>query len=209
MVGEGVLFGCIEHPDVEQILLVNRRHYEISHPKVKEIIVKDFFHLDEATDRLKGFDACFYCAGISSVGMSEADYTRVTYDTTISFAKKVLSLNPEMTFIFVSGAQTDTTGKSKMMWARVKGRTENALMEMPFKNVYNFRPGLMKPFPGQKNIKSVIKIILGLYPVLKLIFPGRTSIMPDVARAMINAVLKGYPKHILEIKDINTLGSNS
>ena len=156
--------------------------------------------------QLSGYDACFFCAGISSIGMNEADYTRITYDTTLHFAQQLVRLNRDMVFDYVSGSHTDSTEKGKVMWARVKGRTENALTKLSFKGVYNFRPGLMRPMPGQKNIKPLLKV-LGtiLYPVFRLLMPGQVMTLSEVGQAMINSVTKGYPKQILEIKDIKAL----
>jgi uncharacterized protein YbjT (DUF2867 family) len=206
LVGEGVLFECLKHPTVKEVLMVNRRAYQgARHPKLKELIVSDFFNLDSIQDQLSGYDACFYCAGISSNGMKEAEYSYITYDTTLHFANKVLSLNPGVVFGFVSGSHTDSSEKKGMMWARVKGKTENALMKLPFKNEYNFRPGFMKPTVGQQNVKSYYKAISSLYPLLKLILPGQVITIAEVGQAMINSVLKGYPKQILEIKDIKLL----
>ncbi|MGE5351505.1 MAG: NAD-dependent epimerase/dehydratase family protein [Acidobacteriota bacterium] len=205
MVGEGVLFECLENPAVEKVLMVNRRHYSLTHPKVQEVIIPDFLSLDEFTGQLTGFDACFFCAGVSSAGMKEAEYRHITYDITINFAKKLASLNPQMVFTYVSGAWTDSSEKGKVMWARVKGKTENDLMRLPFKRAYNFRPGFMKPFPGQKNIKGILKPIVSLYPFLKLFFPNFILTMQEVGSAMINSVLKGYPRQILEVRDIRAL----
>src|SRR5579872_2869329 len=165
MVGEGVLLECLEHPAVQQVLMVNRKPYLAEHPKLSELIVPDFLHLDGFADRLTGYDACFYCAGVSSRGMSESDYTRVTYDITLHFAQTLAGLNPQMVFDYVSGSLTDSSEKGKIMWARVKGKTENALMKLGFQQVYNFRPGFMKPTPGQRNIKSYYGLIGWLYPV--------------------------------------------
>jgi uncharacterized protein YbjT (DUF2867 family) len=205
MVGEGVLFECLEHPDIKQVLMVNRKPYDLKRPKLKECIVPDFFKLDGVAGQLTGYDACFYCAGISSLGMSESEYTYITYDTTIHFANKLAGLNPAMIFNFVSGSQTDSSEKGRIMWARVKGKTENELMKLPFKKAYNFRPGFMKATPGQKNIKSYYKFIAWMYPFLRILVPSQVSTMRDVGLAMINSVRKGYPKQILEIKDINAL----
>jgi uncharacterized protein YbjT (DUF2867 family) len=205
MVGEGVLFECLEHPDVTQILMVNRRPYPMRHPKLKECIVPDFFKLEAVADQLAGYDGCFFCAGISSVGMKEAKYTRITYDTTLHFAGELVRLNPDMVFDYVSGSLTDSSEKGRIMWARVKGRTENALMRLPFKGVYNFRPGFMKPTKGQKNIKSYYWLIGWLYPVLRFLIPGQVLTLRVVGAAMINSVLKGYPKQVLEIGDIKEL----
>lgn len=203
MVGEGVLLECLENPNIEQVLIVNRRHYEISHPKLKELLVPNFMDLSKVTNQLSGYDACFYCAGISSAGMKEADYHHITYDITLHFAQTLAQLNPGMVFTFVSGLYTDSSEKGSIMWARVKGKTENALIQLPFKGVYNFRPGFMKPAEGQKNVKWYFKPVLALYPVLHLLFPNGVSTLRQVALAMINTVLKGYPKNILEVKDIN------
>jgi uncharacterized protein YbjT (DUF2867 family) len=205
MVGEGVLFECLEHPAVEQVLIVNRRPYRETHPKLKQCVIPDFLDLDGFTSQLTGYDACFYCAGISSRGMTESEYRHVTYDVTMHFAGKLASLNPQMIFGYVSGALTDSSEKGRIMWARVKGKTENALMRSAFRKVYNFRPGFMKAMPGQQNIKPYYGAIGWLYPVLRLVFPNHVSTMRDVGLAMINSVLKGYPKQILEIKDINSL----
>ncbi|MBI3521016.1 MAG: NAD-dependent epimerase/dehydratase family protein [Bacteroidetes bacterium] len=202
MVGEGVLLECLDNPVVEQVLMVNRRTYDLKHPKLKELIVKDFFKLEDVTDALNGYDACFYCAGISSVGMKEEEYRHITYDTTLYFAKKLADINPAMTFIFVSGAATDSSEKGKIMWARVKGKTENDLMKLPFKQQFNFRPGIMKPTKGQKNVKTSFRILI---PLLAPFFPRTTSTLKDVAIAMIHAALKGYSKQVVEVADMKLL----
>jgi uncharacterized protein YbjT (DUF2867 family) len=205
MVGEGVFFECLEHPGVKQVLLVSRKPYGMQHPKLKECIIPDFMKLDEFATQLTGYDACFFCAGISSVGIKEAEYTRITYDTTIHFAQTLASLNPNMVFNYVSGALTDSTEKGRIMWARVKGRTENALMRLPFKRVYNFRPGFMKATAGQKNVKNYYSFMAWMYPILRVLAPNQVSTLREVGLAMINTALKGYPKQILEIKDIKVL----
>ena len=209
MVGEGVMFECLDNANVKQVLILNRRPYGMRHPKLKELIVEDFFNLAQVENQLIGYDACFYCAGISSAGMKEADYTRITYDTTLHVANTLARLNSSMVFSHISGNHTDGTEKSGIMWARVKGRTENALMRLPFKNVYNFRPGLMKPTDGQKNIKGPYKIIRSLYPVVKFIFPKHVLLLKEVGQAMINSVVKGYGKQVLEIKDIKELATGT
>ncbi|MFZ0518556.1 MAG: NAD-dependent epimerase/dehydratase family protein [Acidobacteriaceae bacterium] len=205
MVGEGVLLTCLEHPAIAHVLLVNRKPYPLQNPRLKECIVPDFMHLDDARDQLSGYDACFFCAGISSVGMSEADYTRITYDITLHFAELLASLNPQMVFCYVSGAQTDSSEKGRVMWARVKGRTENALARLGFRAVYNFRPGFMRAVPGQKNIKSYYNWIGWAYPLLRALLPNMVSTLHDVAIAMIRCAQQRYPKQILEVKDINAL----
>ncbi|MFZ3216592.1 MAG: NAD-dependent epimerase/dehydratase family protein [Candidatus Acidiferrales bacterium] len=208
MVGEGVLLACLEHAAIARVLLVSRKPYNATHPKLQQCIVPDFLALDAVATQLTGYDACFYCAGVSSRGMSEAEYTHVIYDITIHFAEKLASLNPQMIFVYVSGSLTDSSEKGRIMWARVKGRTENSLRRCGFRKVYNFRPGFMQPTPGQQNIKSYYKVLGALYPLLRLLLPNQVSTMQDVGRAMINSVLKGYPKQILEIKDINLLAQS-
>jgi uncharacterized protein YbjT (DUF2867 family) len=205
LVGEGVLMTCLQHPDIEEVLIVGRKHYNIEHPKVKELLVPGFFDIGGIAEQLKGYDACFFCAGISSAGMKEADYYHITYELTLHFAKTLLRVNPDVTFCFVSGAHTDSTEKGRFMWARVKGKTENALANLPFKKAYMFRPGLMKPTEGQQNVRGHYKAIAFLYPVLKLIFPACT--INEVGLSMINAVAKGYPKQILEVEDIKKLAA--
>ena len=205
MVGEGVLFECLRHPAIERVLLVSRKPYGLKDSRVTECIIPNFLELGAVIDQLRGYDACFFCAGVSSAGMKEADYTRITYDTTLHFAEKLVSLNRQMTFIYVSGAHTNSSENGRLMWARVKGRTENALMRLGFAQAYNFRPGFMKPTEGHRNVKWYYKLIGGLYPLLRIILPNQVSTLSDVGKAMINSVLKGYPKPILEIEDINSL----
>jgi uncharacterized protein YbjT (DUF2867 family) len=202
MAGEGVLFECLQNPNVSEVLIVNRRHYELQHPKLKELIVPDFLQLNKYAAQITGYDACFFCAGISSVGMKEAKYTHITYDTTLAFANSLLSVNTNMTFCYISGAQTDSTEKGRLMWARVKGRTENALMKLPFKAEYNFRPGVMLPFDGQKNWKAIYKFIAKL---MQLFSPKNVITMHELGKAMINATTVGYNKPMLEISDIKAL----
>jgi uncharacterized protein YbjT (DUF2867 family) len=203
MVGEGVLLECLESPAVEHVLVLGRRPYGVTHPKLEECIVKDFTDLGAVEDRLKGFDACFNCAGVSSAGMSEAEYTKVAYDMVLSFAAALAKLNPKMIFTHVTGAGTDGTEKGRVMWSRVKGRTENALARLPLGEVYNFRPGLMKPTKGQRSIKTLYRVAFVLMPIAGLFFPMLT--MHQVGRAMIHAVTKGYAKKVLEVADIAAL----
>lgn len=203
MVGEGVMMACLQNDAVAEILLVSRKHYDISHPKVKELLLPDFNTIsDEVLKELGTYDACFYCAGISSIGMKEDEYTRITYDTTLNFAKNLSAVNPNMVFTYVSGKSTDSTEQGKMMWARVKGKTENDLMKLSFKGVYNFRPGFMKPFSGQKNVQTIIKVFNVFYPAL---FPSSSLTIQQVAQAMVNLCIRGYQKAILEVKDIKAV----
>jgi len=207
MVGEGVMLECLKHPAVEKVLSVSRRSYGIGYPKLAECIVPDFMKLDEVLDRLRGYDACFFCAGVSSVGRSEAEYTRITYDMTLHFAEALVKVNPAMVFVYVSGAGTDSTEKGRTMWARVKGRTENALTRVGFRAAYNFRPGFMKAMPAQKNLPGWYGALGWMYPVLRLVAPNHVSTLGDVGRAMIRCATEGYPKTVLEVKDINLAGS--
>jgi nucleoside-diphosphate-sugar epimerase len=202
MVGEGVLFECLQNKKISEVLIINRKHYEMGHPKLKELIVPDFTQLGNYSENIKGYDACFFCAGISSIGMKEDKYTHITYDTTLAFANALLKSNNNISFTFVSGSQTDSSEKGRIMWARVKGKTENDLARLPFKAEYNFRPGGMQPFDGQKNWKAAYKWIV---KIIKVVSPKRVITMEELGKAMINAVTMGYPKQILEIPDIKQL----
>lgn len=208
MVGGGVLLKAIEHPDVEKILLVNRRECNVIHKKVKEIIHKDFFDYSHILNELKGYDACFFCLGVSSVGLNENAYTRLTYDLTMQTAQTLADLNRTMIFCYVSGMGTDSTEKGKLMWARVKGKTENDLVKLSFKKAYAFRPGYIKPAKGQAQIKIVYRIIGFLFPIMKLFFPNSGCKADEIGEAMINAVLFGYQQRILENTDIIKLAKN-
>jgi len=205
MVGEGVLLECLQHPDVEQVLMVNRRPFPLQHPKLRECLVPDFLNLDEFTGQLTGYNACFYCAGVSSAGMKEAEYTHITYDITLHFAEVLARLNPQMTFCYVSGAQTDSSEKGRIMWARVKGRTENALARIAFFAEYNFRPGFMKPVFGQRNFRSYYILVAKLFPLLIRLFPSLGCELREVGLAMIHCALQGSPTQVLENKDIKAL----
>jgi nucleoside-diphosphate-sugar epimerase len=207
MVGEGVLLECLNHPDVEHILVVNRKPGGVTHPKLKEIIHKDMFDLSPIESQLVGYHACFFCLGISSVGMSEADYKHITYDLTVNAGKLLAQLNPDMTMCYVTGAGTDSSEKGRVAWARVKGATENELMRL-FKNAYMFRPGFMKATPGQKNIKSFYKYIAWLYPIGRLVYPAGFCTLQEVGLAMINVVSKGYRQQIIDVKDIVELAKS-
>ena len=202
MVGEGVLMECLQHPDVEQVLVINRRPCGVIHPKLTEIIHTNFFDIRYIQSQLVGYNACFFCLGVSSVGMNEEDYTHMTYDLTIHVAETLVALNRDMTFCYISGASTDSSEQGRSMWARVKGKTENDLMKMPFKAVYAFRPALMKPTAGQKNVLKIYRNLSWLMPLFKLIFPGKVHTIRQLGLAMIKAARDGYPSRILEVKDI-------
>jgi hypothetical protein len=201
MVGEGVLLECLDHPDVESILILNRKPLGRTHPKLREVIVKDFFALESITRELSGFNACFFCLGISSVGIGREEYRHITFDLTLNVAQVLERLNPGMTFCYVTGAGTDSSEKGRSAWARVKGATENALLRL-FKNAYMFRPGFMKTTPGQKNIKSWYKYIAWLYPIGRKLYPAGFCTLQEVGQAMINVALKGHSKVVLEVPDI-------
>jgi uncharacterized protein YbjT (DUF2867 family) len=205
MVGEGVLMTALSHDDVESVLVVGRRSCMVTHHKLREIIHRDFLDYTSIEEQFRGFHACFFCLGVSSVGMDERDYSRITYDVTLRAATSLSRWNPAMTFCYVSGTGTDSTERGRMMWARVKGKTENHLAMLPFKSVYSFRPGLLKPIDGQKNVNLLFKIATGPYPLWKFLFPGAVSTLADFGLAMINATLYGYPKRVLENQDIARL----
>ncbi len=202
MVGEGVLLECLQNDTVTAVLMINRRTLSRQHPKLKEVIIPDFTQLEGFNEALTGYDACFYCAGISSLGMKKEQYTHITYTTTLVFAEKLAALNPGMVFNYVSGSYTDSTEKGRILWARVKGKTENDLLKLPFRKAYNFRPGFMKPFREQKNIKSIYRFFI---PVLSLLIRKKALTLQQLGQAMIHAVNKGYDKQVLEISDIQLL----
>ena len=201
MVGEGVLLECLANSAVEKVLVINRKTLGRTHPKLREIIHADFFNLQPITDELDGYNACFFCLGISSVGINKEAYKHITYDLTMNVAKTLQRVNPEMTFCYVTGAGTDTSGNGKLAWARVKGATENSLIQL-FSRAFMFRPGFMKASEGQRNLKSWYKLLSWIYPIGQSLFPAGFCTLQEVGVAMINVVLKGYPKQILEVKDI-------
>lgn len=202
MVGEGVLHECLQSPEVETVLVIGRRTCSVKHEKMNEIILEDLFELAQIHDQLKGYNACYFCAGTSSVRKSEEEYTRITYDLTINFARTLVELNPDMTFCYVSGTGTDSSEKGRIMWARVKGKTENDLMKLPFKSVYNFRPGYIQPTQGMINTYKIYKVFTPLYPILKTLFSKYVVSLEDIGRSMIRVTNSGYEKKILECNDI-------
>lgn len=203
-VGEGVLIECLASPAVDAVVVVGRKSCGRTHAKLTELLVKDFFSLNAVAEQLRGYDGCFFCAGVSSVGKNEADFTRLTYDTTIAFARAIHAASPQATFIYVSGSGTDSSEKGKLMWARVKGRTENDLARMGFAQQFNFRPGIMTLTRGMRNPKWWMR---ALVPVFAVLMPWATCSMKAVGRAMINAMLKGYSKNVVEVKDIKALAN--
>jgi hypothetical protein len=207
MVGEGVLLECLTNPEVEQILVINRKPGGVSHPKLREIIHGDFLNFQPIEQQLSGFDACFFCLGVSSVGLSKEEYRHLTYDLTLHVAQSLSKMNPTMSFCYVTGASTDSSEHGRTAWARVKGATENALIRL-FDKAYMFRPGFMKPTVGQKNVKSYYKYILWLYPIGRALYPAGFCTLQEVGVAMIKAAARGYPKHILEVTDIVALAGS-
>ena len=206
MIGEGILLECLADSRITAILSVSRKPCGKTHPKLKECIVPDFLALPENDERLIGYDACFFCAGISSVGMDQKAYERITYDTTLQFARAI-GPNPNMSFIYVSGSGTDSSEKGKLHWARVKGKTENDLMKLPFKQAFGFRIGIVQPAAGQAHVLSFYKYLAWMMPVLKSLFPAITNTMKQVAEAMIQVSEKGYPRNVIYVKDIHQLNA--
>lgn len=208
MVGQGVLRGCLLDPEVESVLAIGRNATGQQHQKLHEMVLSDLFDLSPVEDLLMGYDGCFFCLGVSAVGMKEEAYQQVTYDLTISVAKILLRLNPGMTFIYVSGASTDGTERSRMMWARVKGKTENSLLRMPFKAAYMFRSGYIQPLHGIRTktrwYRVFYAMMVPLYPLLKLLFPKYVTTTECIGRAMLNVAKRGAPKSVLENRDINS-----
>jgi uncharacterized protein YbjT (DUF2867 family) len=205
MVGEGVMHECLLNADVEAVLSISRKPSGVTHPKLKEIVHGDFFNLSSIENQLSGYNACYFCLGVSSIGMKEPEYTKMTYTLTMHVAETLCHLNPEMTFCYVSGASTDSTEKGKSMWARVKGKTENDLMKLPFKAVYNFRPGFLHATKGAKNTLPMYKYISWMYPVVRALFPGAACTLKELGLAMISVTLYGADKHIVEVRDIVAL----
>lgn len=211
MVGKGVLLECLKDPGVDSILVVGRSACGVTHDKVTEILHPDLFDLSDLRDRLAGLDACFFCLGVSSAGLSEAEYDRVTYQLTVSVAETLAALNPELTFCFVSGAATDSSESGRIMWARVKGKTENHLLRMPFRAAYMFRPGFIQPMGGIRSktrMYNVFYAVTGpLYPLLKRVFPRLVTSTDRVGQAMIRVVRESAEKTHLENADINALAA--
>ena len=209
MVGQGVLRECLLDADVKSVLAIVRASSLPQHEKLREIVPQDVSDLSGIEDRLSGYDACFFCLGVSSVGMKEETYRRVTYDLTVSVAKTLAKLNPTMTFIYVSGAGTDSTERGRSMWARVKGRTENALLQMPFKAVFLFRPAYIQPLHRIRTktrwYGAAYALMRPFYPFLKMLSPNYVTTTECVGRAMLSVTKRGFPKPVLENRDINRM----
>ena len=208
MVGQGVLRECLLDPAVHQVLLVGRQASSAEHGKIKQIVLPDLLAIDSVAGQLTGYDACFFCLGVSSVGMSESDYHAVTYDLTLAVATTLARLNPNLTFVYVSGAGTDGSEQGRSMWARVKGKTENALLRLPFK-AYMLRPGAIQPLHGVQSKTRWYRLFYLLSaPLLTLLvrwLPKQVTTTEQMGRAMLALVRRGAPKRVLETVDINTL----
>jgi uncharacterized protein YbjT (DUF2867 family) len=206
MVGQGVLRECLLDPNVQAVQAIGRTPTGVQHPKLRDVVHSDLFHYEAIEASLAGLDACFFCLGVTSDGKAEADYERVTYGLTLAAAETLCRLNPRMTFIYVSGAGTDSSERGRIMWARVKGKTENALLRLPFAAAYMFRPGIIEPLDGIKSKTNVYQIFytLGkpLFPVIRLIFPNQIVTTRQIGRAMLNVAKNGWPNRVMEIKDI-------
>ena len=230
MVGEGVLHVCLNSSEVESVLVINRKPCGVVHPKLREIIHKDFMNLSPIESELKGYNACYFCAGVSSVGKSKEEYKKITYDLTLNFAKTLINIQAplsmnnssqqntnssraesrdekiDMVFTYVSGVGTDSTEKGKSKWARVKGKTENDLIKLPFRDAYMFRPGYIEPIKGQNKAYKVYKFFSPIYPLLEKLFPKYVGTMEELGNSMIYVTLNGYEKNILDVVDIRKTG---
>ncbi len=211
MVGKGVLLECLDHEVVTEVLVIGRNPIKMEHPKLKELIHEDFTDFAAVVNQLSDYNACFFCLGVSASGLNEEQYKRITYDFTLALAKTLFEINPQITFNYVSGEGTDSSEKGRMMWARVKGKTENDLLNMGFYTAFMFRPGMIIP---QRGIKSRTKsyqfmydYFLWLVKIIKVIAPNSVVTTTQIGLAMINSVIKGYSKNVLRPKDIITLSN--
>ncbi|HYQ58263.1 MAG TPA: NAD-dependent epimerase/dehydratase family protein [Draconibacterium sp.] len=206
MVGKGVLLECLDHKAVEKVLVVGRNRVDVSHPKLKELVHKDFSDFSNVKAQLAGFDACFLCMGISSVGIKESDFKKITYDYTLALARELVQINPEMTITYVSGEGTDSSEKGRIMWARVKGKTENDILKLGFKQAFMFRPGFIIPLRGIKSRTKAYQFVydyfMWLVRLFKALAPNAVVNTTQLGEAMINCVVDGYHTPILKPKDI-------
>ncbi|MBC7722495.1 MAG: NAD-dependent epimerase/dehydratase family protein [Pedobacter sp.] len=207
MVGEGVMHVCLQNPNIDTVLVINRKPCGVAHPKLKEVIHADFFDLTAIENELIGYDTCFFCLGVSSVGMSADDYYKFTYTLTLNFAKSLVKTNDGMTFSYVSGAGTDSTEKGMSRWARVKGKTENDLMALPFKSVYAFRPAFIKPIEGMQRTHAFYKYINWLFPLGRAIYRKGFCTLNELANAMIFLALSNQKTCVVEGDEIIKLGT--
>ncbi|HRX12431.1 MAG TPA: NAD-dependent epimerase/dehydratase family protein [Draconibacterium sp.] len=209
MVGKGILLECLDHKEISEVLVLGRKSSGINHQKLKELIHDDFTDFSKVKDQLSGYDACFFALGISAAGLSEEQYKRITYDFTMALAKTLFQLNRQLTFNYVSGVGTDSSEKGKMMWARVKGKTENDLLQMGFKQAFMFRPGMIIPLRGiksrTKSYQFMYDYFMWLVKIVKAVSPNSVVSTTQIGLAMINSISKGFPQPILHPKDIITL----
>ena len=212
MVGQGVLRECLLAADVQIVQTVGRSATGTQNPALREVVQQDLWHYQDIAEKLSGFDACFFCLGVTSSGKAQADYERVTYGITMAAAEILCRLNPQMTFIYVSGAGTDSSERGRRMWARVKGKTENALLRLPFA-AYMFRPGIIQPLFGEKPKTALYNVFYNigkpLLPMVKKVFPDSVLTTQQVGLAMLRVARNGYPRRVLEIKDIRAAASVS
>lgn len=212
MVGKGVLRECLLDPGVQLVKTVGRTATGVPHPKLQEVVHQDLSNYSSIQTELSGFDACFFCLGVSSAGMKDADYERITYGITLAAAESLSRLNPQMTFIYVSGAGTDTSEQGRIAWARIKGKTENALLRLPFKAAYMFRPGFIEPLHGIRSRTAAYRLLYALasplLPMLRRAFPDFMLTTEQIGRAMLAVARNGAPKRILESKDINAIANS-
>ncbi len=211
MVGRGVLRECLQAADVELVQTIGRTASEQQHPKLRELVRPSLLDLDDVAAELSDFSACFFCLGVSSAGLTEARYTEVTYDWTLAVARLLARLNPQMTFVYVSGAGTDSTERGRSMWARVKGKTENALLRLPFKSVYLFRPGVIQPLHGIRSKTGSYRwfytLSAPLLPILRALFPARVLTTENMGRAMLAVARRDASRAVLESRDIYAIAS--
>jgi uncharacterized protein YbjT (DUF2867 family) len=211
MIGQAVLRECLLDPGVARVVTVVRRPTGQSNPKLTELVRPDLTTLALLENELTGFDACLFCLGVSALGMTEEQYTRVNYDLTIAVARTLLRTSPNVTFIYVSGAGTDSSERGRVMWARVKGRTENTLLSMPFRAAYMFRPGLVIPLHGLRSstrwYNVVYAIMKPVLPILRRLAPSVVTTTDELSRAMLAVARNGYPTHVLEMADIIRIGA--
>ncbi len=207
MVGQGVLRECLLDSDVTEVLTIGRSATELQNPKLREIVHANMLDFSAIESEMMGYDACFFCLGISSLGMSEEQYRHVTYDITMAAARTLARLNPAMTFMYVTGAGTDSSEQGRVMWARIKGKTENDLLKLPFKAAYMFRPGAIQPLHGARSktawVQAIYVLTAPLWMLLHLVAPKYVTTTEEIGRAMLGAAKRGYPKRIIESEDFS------
>lgn len=210
MIGSGVLIEALRDSNVESVVSVGRNRLSMTHDKLHELLRTDFTDYSDIRTDLTGLDACFFCLGVSAAGMSESEYSRVTYDITLAAAEALIGANPHITFCYVSGHGTDSTGQGRFMWARVKGRTENALLALTDRS-FMFRPGFIRPIRGVRSKTALYRafyaVVGPLYPLLRRAFPDHVTTSEDLGRAMLRVAREGYTRRILETADINVLAA--